>query len=52
MSLQIVILLNTHNGRDTHIRSMKIFSYREHKSHDLDNPNFQSAEYTQFQSIR
>jgi hypothetical protein len=52
MSLQIAILQNTHNGRDTHIRSIKIFSYREHKSYDLDNPHFQSPEFKQFQSIR
>jgi len=48
----MVVLQNTHNGRDTHIRSIKIFSNRDHKSYDMDNPNFQSPEYTQFQTIR
>ena len=32
MTVQIVILQNTHNGRDTHIRNIKQFAPREHKS--------------------
>jgi anaphase-promoting complex subunit 10 len=52
MAIQLVILQNTHNGRDTHIRNIKIYSPREHKSHDLSNPYFISPSYTQFQVIR
>ena len=52
MSVQLLVQQNTHNGRDTHIRCIKIFSPREHKSFDLGDPKFNSAEYTQFQSIR
>jgi anaphase-promoting complex subunit 10 len=52
ISIQIIILQNTHNGRDTHIRNVKVFSPREHKSFDMNFPSFQSPEYTQFQVIR
>jgi hypothetical protein len=52
MTIQIIVLQNTHNGRDTHIRCIKVFSPREHKSHDLDNPYFNTSEFTQFQLIR
>lgn len=31
MTLQLIILQNTHNGRDTHVRCLKVFSPREHK---------------------
>jgi anaphase-promoting complex subunit 10 len=52
MTVQIVILQNTHNGRDTHIRNVKLFAPREHKSFDMTFPNFESKEYTQFQTLR
>jgi anaphase-promoting complex subunit 10 len=52
MTLQIIILQNTHNGRDTHVRCLKVFSPREHKSFDADNPKFNNSEFTQFQTIR
>ena len=52
MTVQIVILQNTHNGRDTHIRNVKIFSPRENKSFDLTFPNFESSDYTQFETLR
>lgn len=52
MTLKIVILQNIHNGRDTHIRNVKIFSPREHRSFDLSEPNFLNPEYTQFTEIR
>jgi anaphase-promoting complex subunit 10 len=52
MTLQLIILQNTHNGRDTHVRCLKVFSPREHKSFDADNPKFINSEYTQFQTIR
>ncbi len=50
--LQLVVLQNTHNGKDTHIRCVKIFSPRENKSYDISNPKFSSIDITQFQSIR
>ena len=52
MTVQIVILQNTHNGRDTHIRNVKIFSPRENKSFDLTFPNFESSAYTQYETLR
>ena len=52
MTVQIVILQNTHNGRDTHIRNVKIFSPRENKSFDLTFPNFESSDYTQYETLR
>ncbi len=52
MTLQLIILQNTHNGRDTHVRCLKVFSPREHKSFDAENPKFNNSEYTQFQTIR
>lgn len=52
MTVQIVILQNTHNGRDTHIRNVKIFSPRENKSFDLTFPKFESSDFTQFQTLR
>jgi hypothetical protein len=52
MSVQIVILQNTHNGRDTHIRGIKIFSPRDHKSFDQGDPNFSTTDFTQYQFIR
>lgn len=51
MTVQIIILQNTHNGRDTHIRNIKLFSPREHNSYDMSNPHFISADFTQFQNI-
>jgi anaphase-promoting complex subunit 10 len=52
MTLQIIVQQNTHNGRDTHVRCMKIFSPREHKSFDANDPKFISSEFTQYQTIR
>ena len=52
MLVHLVILQNSHNGRDTHIRNVKLFSPREHKSFDINNPSFENAEYNQFQTIR
>lgn len=52
MTLQIVILQNTHNGRDTHIRNVKIFSPREHRSFDLTQPCFLNPEYKQYEDYR
>ena len=52
MILQIMILQNTHNGRDTHIRGVKIFAPRENKSFDMTFPKFLSNDYTQFEELR
>ena len=51
-TVQIMILQNNHNGRDTHIRGAKIFAPREHKSFDSTFPKFVNSEYTQFSAIR
>ena len=50
--LQLVVLANMHNGKDTHIRCVKLFSPREHKSFEVSNPHFDSVEITQYQTIR
>jgi anaphase-promoting complex subunit 10 len=52
MTLQIMILQNTHNGRDTHIRGVKIFAPRQNKSFDMTFPKFENNEYTQYQELR
>jgi anaphase-promoting complex subunit 10 len=52
MCLQVVVLQNIHNGRDTHIRNIKVFSPREHRSFDMNDPKFNSVEYNQFKYIR
>ena len=52
MILQIMILQNTHNGRDTHIRGVKIFAPRENKSFDMTFHKFLSNDYTQFEELR
>ena len=52
MTLQIMILQNTHNGRDTHIRGVKIFAPRENKSFDMTFPKFLSNEFTQYEELR
>ena len=52
MTLQIMILQNTHNGRDTHIRGVKIFAPRENKSFDMTFPKFLSNESTQYDELR
>ncbi len=52
MGIQICILQNIHNGRDTHIRQIKIFSPREHRSYDFNFPKFESNEFKQYMYIR
>ena len=51
-TVQIMILQNNHNGRDTHMRGAKIFAPRENKSFDSTFPKFVNSEYTQFSGIR
>ena len=50
--IQLIILQNMHNGKDTHVRCVKIFSPREHKSYDLTNPKFGTIDMTQFECLR
>jgi len=52
MNIQIIVLQNTHNGRDTHNRGTKVFSPSEHKSVNQSDPKFHTVEYRQYQSIR
>jgi anaphase-promoting complex subunit 10 len=52
MGIQICILQNIHNGRDTHIRQIKVFSPREHRSYDFNFPKFESNEFKQYMYIR
>ena len=53
MAVQIEIKENQHNGRDTHIRQVKIFSPRETKSSGLQFlPSFVTPELSLFQTLR
>ena len=51
-TVQIMILQNNHNGKDTHIRGAKIFAPRENKSFDSTFPKFNNSEFTQYSEIR
>lgn len=52
MRLEITIMGNMYNGKDTHIRGLKIFGPRIHMSHDLNNPYFSTLEFQQFKTLR
>jgi anaphase-promoting complex subunit 10 len=53
MSVQIEIKENQHNGRDTHIRQVKIFSPRETKTSGSQfPPMFETVECSQSQTLR
>ena len=50
--VQIVILQNNHNGRDTHIRCVKIFGPRIRRSFDANLPVFQGSGFVEYEEIR
>ena len=52
INIQIAILQNQHSGKDTHIRQIKIFGPREKINQGLGFPDFKSAEFTQYYSVR
>ena len=48
--IQLVILQNQHNGRDTHIRNMKILGLREESV--IAFPNFDTPGYSKYTMLR
>jgi hypothetical protein len=50
--IKLLVLQNMHNGKDTHIRCVKLFSPREHRSYDLTNPKYITVEMSQFECLR
>ena len=52
IGIQMCIIQNIHNGRDTHIRQIKIYSPREHRSYDFNLPKFESNDFKQYMYIR
>jgi anaphase-promoting complex subunit 10 len=50
--IQVVVLSMHQNGRDTHIRQVKVFGPRTSSRHTLQQPGFTSLEFTKFGSIR
>ena len=52
MFVQIEIKENQHNGRDTHIRQIKIFSPREKESINDTYPIFKTPEMAMFETLR
>ncbi len=50
--IQIAILQMHQNGRDTHIRQIKVYGPREGPSRALLEPEFETLEMTMFSTIR
>jgi anaphase-promoting complex subunit 10 len=52
--IQIAVISNHQNGRDTHMRQIKIHSpsTNEKKNLALDNYNFSTVDFSQFSTIR
>ena len=52
--IQVAILANHQNGRDTHIRQIKIYTPRRHLGQHMQGPlsEFSSVAFNQYASIR
>ena len=50
--IQVAVLANHQNGRDTHIRQIKIFTPRRHLGQHMSMPEFSSVAFQQYASIR
>lgn len=50
--LQIAIIANHQNGKDTHLRQIKVFGPRRLPLTSMQVPDFESPEYSQFATIR
>ena len=51
--LQIAVLSNHQNGRDTHLRQIKVFGPRIDVTRSADQPfSFNNSEFSQFSHIR
>jgi len=50
--LQIAIIANHQNGKDTHMRQIKVFGPRRLPLTSLQVPDFASTEYSQYATVR
>ena len=50
--IQVAVLANHQNGRDTHIRQIKIYTPRRHLGQHMSMPEFNSIAFQQYASIR
>ena len=51
--VQLAVLANHQNGRDTHIRQIKIFGPRMHSMHALGHPvGFTTDEFSTYGTLR
>ena len=50
--IQVAILANHQNGRDTHIRQIKIYTPRRHLGHHMSTQEFSTVAFQQYATIR
>ena len=50
--IQVAILANHQNGRDTHIRQIKIYTPRRHLGQHMSQQEFSSVAFQQYACIR
>jgi anaphase-promoting complex subunit 10 len=50
--IQVAILANHQNGRDTHIRQIKIFTPRRHMGQHMALPEFSTINFQQYACVR
>lgn len=50
--IQVAVLANHQNGRDTHIRQIKIYTPRQHLGHHMSQQEFNSVAFQQYACIR
>jgi anaphase-promoting complex subunit 10 len=50
--IQLAVLANHQNGRDTHIRQIRVFAPRNRTSNDMALPEMQTAEFQKYACIR
>ena len=50
--IQVAILANHQNGRDTHIRQVKIYTPRRHMGQHMGLPEFSDVAFQQYASLR
>jgi len=50
--VQVAILANHQNGRDTHIRQIKVFTPRRHMGQHMCLPEFNTMAFHQYACLR
>ena len=50
--VQVAVLANHQNGRDTHIRQIKIFTPRRQMGEHMCLPDFNTVQFQQFACVR